>query len=199
MKGIAALAAGAIVVACGSANGNDGAPPADGTPVALLNYVTTAPEHWQSRQPSSTMRLVEYTVPVGDVAAEAVEVIVYFFGPGQGGSVEANAERWKAQFFDQAGNHPEPAVDRLSDTAFPTSVVELRGSYARGIGMGGDTPGEAKPGQALIAVVVETPTGNLYAQMYGPEAGVLDQKDAFLAFIRGIRGHPGPNPTASGR
>jgi hypothetical protein len=175
-----------LLAACG--NGNGAAPAAiNGSPVALLEYVTTAPAAWSARQPSSEMRLAEFTLPA-TAGQEAGEVVVFFFGAGQGGSVEANAERWQGQFTDDRGEHPQPTITHEQNTAFTTTLVELRGSYARNIGMGANAAG-AKPDQVLLAAVVETPKGNLHIQMHGPAADVLAQRAAFLAFVRGIRPH----------
>ncbi len=178
----------AIAAACGPSE--QPAPPAaelDGEPVALLDFVTVAPPDWLSQPPSSQMRLAEFATPPAD-GAEPGEVVVYFFGQGQGGTVEANAERWKAQFFDDAGNNVEPAIRRLNDTTFPTTTVELRGRYSRNVGMVGGEE-DAKPDQVLLAAIVETPQGSLFLQLHGPSASVDAQRDAFLRFVSRIRSH----------
>ena len=56
----------------------------------------SVPRAW-SDQPGSSMRVATYKVP-GPKGAEAGEVAVFFFGSGQGGSVDANVERWSRQF-----------------------------------------------------------------------------------------------------
>jgi hypothetical protein len=178
-----------LLVACGRDGAASAAPDMPGTPVALLDYVAVAPPAWQARPPASTMRLAEFALPDAGGETEPSEVVVFFFGPGQGGSVEANLNRWSAQFSDAEGNHPEPAIQKVPDAAFATTIVEFRGNYARGIGMGG-TPDEAKPDQILLAAVVETPGGNLYVQAHGPAASIMAQEDAFRAFVSGIRSHP---------
>jgi hypothetical protein len=161
--------------------------PLDGTPIALLDYVAVAPTAWTAKQPGSSMRLAEYDTPaVPD--AEPGELVVYYFGAGQGGSVEANVERWTAQFANEDGTRPEPVITRITDAAFPTAVVELRGRYARNIGMG-DASVEARPDQVLLSAILETPRGNLYVQLHGPAASVLAQKESFLSFVRSVRPH----------
>lgn len=157
----------------------------NGQPVGLLEYTATAPADWEPMPTASTMRLAEFAVAAtGDEGGG--EVVAYFFGPGQGGSVEANTQRWTAQFFDAEGNHPEPAVEVLGNGVFPTTVVTLEGSYARTVGMGG-APAEAVPGQMLVAAVVETPRGSLYIQLHGPAETVRSERSAFLAFVRTVR------------
>lgn len=147
--------------------------------LTALDYRVTVPATWQSRAPSSSMRLAEYVIQ-GD--APNAEVVVYFFGQGQGGSPEANIERWRGQF---AGT-PTGAYEKIErDTKghFPITVAEWRGSYARGIGAGG----EARPGQALIAAIVETPKGTLFFQLFGPAAKVAAERQAYLTMARGLK------------
>jgi len=162
---------------------SDSATTLAGQPVGLLEYTSTAPAEWVPAPTASTMRLAEFTAPGAEGEAE---VVAYYFGPGQGGSVEANTARWTEQFFDESGGHPEPDIEKLTDVQFPTTVVTLAGSYARAIGMGG-AAGDAVPGQVLVAAVVETPHGNFYLQLHGPAATVNAQRDGFLAFVRMIR------------
>ena len=149
--------------------------------VTLLEWTTTAPESWVAGAPSSEMRLAEYRI---GSESDPAEVVVYYFGEGQGGSVGDNLQRWTAQFSGPDGGPVEPEIERLEDTPFPTTLVRLSGTYARQIGMGGDQPGV--PGQRLLSAVVETPRGNLYVQMHGPERVVAGEQQAFVDFVTGI-------------
>jgi hypothetical protein len=158
------------------------APPlahAQGAATTLLGYATTVPSGWTSRPPSSSMRLAEYT-------AGGAEVVAYFFGPGQGGSVEANLARWKSQFSTPDGSPVPEKIAKETNGPFPLTVAEYRGSYARGIGTG-SAPDAARPNHALIAVVAETPNGTIFFQMFGPIPAVESQRAAYLAFVRGIK------------
>ena len=69
---------------------------AQGAPLRVLGYATTVPSTWIARPAASTMRLAEYTVGTG--TPPGAQVVVYFFGQGQGGAVGPNMARWKAQF-----------------------------------------------------------------------------------------------------
>src|SRR5215467_7181380 len=57
----------------------------------------TAPAGWKTEAPQP-MRAATYTVTAVSGDKANAECAVYFFGAGQGGSVEANIERWKEQF-----------------------------------------------------------------------------------------------------
>ena len=152
--------------------------------LSLLGYHTTVPLHWEARGPSSAMRLAEFTVPAdGDARAE---VVVYFFGKAQGGTVASNLARWKAQFSMPDGS---PVYERTqADSAaagFPVTFAEYRGTYARGIGAG--NAATAKAGQALLAGIAETPRGTLFIQLFGDSSVVATQRAPFHAFVKGLR------------
>src|SRR4051812_27431483 len=66
--------------------------------VDLLGYHATVPSTWVSRKAASSMRLAEYVVPPGNGSTDSAEIVVYFFGKGQGSNVDANIARWRAQF-----------------------------------------------------------------------------------------------------
>lgn len=152
--------------------------------LSLLGYNTTVPVRWVARAPSSKMRLAEFTVPHDDVQVGA-EVVVYFFGGGQGGSVASNLARWKAQFSTPDGSPVKETITRDSSAGFPITFAEYRGTYARGIGAGNAET--AKPGQTLLAGIAETPRGTLFFQLFGASAAVAAQHDAFVQFVTGLR------------
>jgi hypothetical protein len=151
----------------------------------LLGYQTTVPTGWVSSQPSSNMRLTEYKVP-GPTGTLPFEAVVYFFGPGQGGSPEANLARWKSQFSNPAGGPVAETVTHETVRGMPYTIAEYRGTYARGVGMGSSADA-ARPDHILLAVVAETPKGTLFFQCYGPSAAVEKQRAACLNFARGLK------------
>lgn len=162
--------------------GTTSPPAAAGT---FLGYRTTVPAAWAYATPSSTMRLAEYRIPTAG-AATPVEIVVYFFGPGQGGSPQANLDRWKSQFSNPAGGPVAEVVRHDTTGAFPLTIAEYSGTYARGTGAG-SSPDAARPGHTLIAVVAETPRGTLFFQCFGPSAAVATHRAAYLQFVRGLR------------
>lgn len=151
-----------------------------GRSVTLLHYDAVVPADWSAGEPGSEMRLAEFD------AGDGAEIVVFYFGPGQGGSVEANVTRWEGQFTDADGGPVSADVTELDDVAFSTTVASLEGTYSRGIGMGALTPGEPQSGHALIAAVVETPEGSLFPQLFGPTSAVEAEREAFLAFLKSL-------------
>jgi hypothetical protein len=165
---------------------------ADTQPVELLGMRSVVPAQWQAQQPESSMRLAQFAVPAADAGeGDGAEMVVYYFGPTQGGSLEANVERWQSQFTGPDGGRVEPEITELTTPqggGFEATLVSLRGSYARGVGMG--PADDALPNRMLLAGIVETPEGKLYPQLHGPAALVAAQRPAFVGFIEGLTQAP---------
>jgi hypothetical protein len=160
---------------------------ADQQSVTFLDITSSVPADWVASEPSSGMRLLQFTVPADD-AGEAAQLVVYYFGPGQGGSLDANVGRWSSQFAADDGP-VEPVITPL-EGELPATLVELTGSYARGVGIG--PTGDALPNRTLLAGVVETPQGNLYPQLHGPAEVVAKHRADFVRFITEMKPVPTP-------
>src|SRR6187549_732359 len=72
-----------------------GAPAAAAAATPSLAFV--AQPGWVSETPATSSRKAQYRLPHASGDSEDAALVVYYFG-GQGGSVQANLERWAAQF-----------------------------------------------------------------------------------------------------
>ncbi|MDP2783808.1 MAG: hypothetical protein Q8O38_04350 [Sulfurimicrobium sp.] len=164
----------------------EAAPSAQATvKLAFISHEAHAPAAWTMVPPATDKRLAQFKITTPGEGMTA-EVIVYYFGKGEGGTAEANIERWQGQFVGTESRPATPAINRFQSNGMAVTTAELHGAYARGIGVG--PSGVPKPDQTLLAAVVETPEGNLIIQLHGKAASVSAQKEAFLAFVRSIRG-----------
>lgn len=151
--------------------------------VSLLDLTARVPATWVSQQPSSTMRLAQFRVP-GKAGSDDAELVVFYFGQGQGGSAEANIARWESQFSSATRKPIKAGVQHFKVKTMPVTTAELTGSYTRTLGM---TPGTPLPDQTLLAAILETPKGNLFFQLHGPNTLVAANREAFLTMIREIK------------
>ena len=147
-----------------------------------IGYATRVPESWRAQSPSSSFRLAQFAVPGSSGDADCV---FFYFGPGEGGSVDANIERWQSQFRSADGGQVKPKVERITVANMPVTLIELAGDYARSVGMGPDG-GAASPNQIIRVAMVETPQGNLIIQLYGQRETVAPQRAAFDAMVRAL-------------
>jgi len=96
---------------------------------------------------------------------ESGECAVYFFGLGQGGSTQANIDRWKGQF-QVPGGKPAPAtVNKITVHGLPVTTIDVSGEYS---GMGGPTGTGVVSGYRLLGAIVESPGGNVFIKFTGP-------------------------------
>ncbi len=125
------------------------------------------PTDWTSAPPSSGMRAAQYTLPVASGETDAPELVLYFFGEGQGGSAQANIDRWMGQFTQSNGSSASDQAKTSSRTVGPFKVTEVRvsGTYAGGMGMG---QAENKPGYAMWGAVIEGQGGPWFFKAVGP-------------------------------
>jgi hypothetical protein len=128
----------------------------------------TAPAGWVS-QGSAPFRVVTYSVPPAP-GSEKAECIVYFFGPGQGGSVDANLDRWKGQF-SQNGKPAEAKVARRTVHGVKLTTIDLSGLYTATGGQVKEGQGPL-PGYRMLAAVAEGSGGNIFIRFIGPEKTV---------------------------
>ena len=126
----------------------------------------TAPPGW-NKQPAKPMRAATYQIPAVAPDNEAAECAIYFFGQGQGGTVEANLNRWKGQF-QSSMEHPAKAdVRRQTIHGLPVTTIDTAGQYS---GMGGPTgkPVSPKANYRLLGAIIEGPGGNVFIKFTGP-------------------------------
>ncbi len=126
------------------------------------------------------MRLATYTVPHAAGDADNAECGVFYFGAGQGGSVQANMDRWIGQFVQADGKPSKSAakVENRTVHGLKVTTVDVSGAYT---GMAGPqaAPGAPKQGYRLLGAVVEGPQGSVFFKFTGPAKTVAQNKAAF--------------------
>ena len=160
-----------------------GQPQADTTLVSFFEIESRVPATWTNVEPSSSMRLLQMSAPGTDADAAAA-LVVYFFGQGQGGGLEANVERWSGQFSSPDGGPVEPVIESFDVGDIAVTLVELTGTYRRDAG---GSRGQPVADQTLLAAIVDTGRGTLFVQLHGPAPAVAAQHAAFDAFLRAMK------------
>ena len=142
-----------------------------------------AHEDWIAEEPASSMRAAEFRLP-GFGEGEDASFVVYYF-EGTGGSVEANFERWRAQFTDHDGQ-AEGVVTHSEVDGMPVHGLALAGTY-----VAETSPGSGEhvnhPGWAMRTAVVESPYGPYYLKLVGPRVTVEAWTDSYESFVQALR------------
>jgi hypothetical protein len=156
--------------------------PGQSTAGAAGQLAWELPAGWREEQPSSAMRMAQASVP-GD--AGAGELAVFHFGPGGGGGVEANVQRWLNQVQTDPGTEPER--ETFETEGLTVHTVAARGTVTPSpmSMMGGSA--EPQPGHMLLGAVVEGPGGPWFFKATGPAGTMEPQREAFFEMTRNAR------------
>jgi hypothetical protein len=150
-----------------------------GAPGAGLDF--DLPVGWQSEKPQTDMRLAQASIPGPGGPGQ---LAVFYFGPGGGGGVEDNLQRWITQMSVAPGTEPQRGT--LEANGFRITWVEVEGTLQPSTtGMG---PTTEQPGSRLLGAVVEGPGGPWFFKATGPDSTIAAQRDAFLGMMRSVRG-----------
>lgn len=154
-------------------------------PLCLLNTAFqksslkfTVPPGWIEEERTSSMRIAQYRLPKAETDTEDASLVLYYFGPGQGGSAAANVERWMKQIEGNSGKQ-----DYLEVHGLKVTTVDVSGTYVAETAPGSGTFNN-KPGFRLRGAVVETPNGNYFVKLVGPEKTVERWNESFLGYVK---------------
>ena len=145
------------------------------------------PDGWESEAPSSKMRVAQYRLPKAEGDAEDASLVVYYFGSAQGGSVEANIDRWISQMEQphSGSSKAKAKTEMLTVNRLKVTTVDVAGTYIAEMSPGSATHYN-KPGFRLRGAVVETPKGFYFAKLIGPEKTVGHWEKSFNDFVRSL-------------
>jgi hypothetical protein len=151
--------------------------------VAALRF--KAPPEWMVEKPSSAMRLAQYRLPKAEGDSEDASLVLYFFGTNQGGSVQANVERWISQMEqpDGGSSNAKAKQETLTVNQLKIATIDLTGTYIAETAPGSGVR-HNKPDFRLRAAVIETPKGTHYVKLIGPSKTVSRWDKAFNAYLQ---------------
>lgn len=136
------------------------------------------PPGWQAEPPANPMRMAQASIP--GPGGEA-ELAIFHFGPGGGGGVQANLDRWVGQMEGAA----QPEGGNFESGPYRVSWITAAGTYDPGaMGMAASEP---KPGWRLLGAVVEGEGGPWFFKMVGPDATVEAAREEFFTLLRTVR------------
>ncbi len=149
--------------------------------VRVAGISLTPVAEWSRVETSSPMRAAQFD-------AAGAEIVVFTFGPGQGGTVDDNLARWARLVLDDAGAPTMPEIDHFDIGDLHITVATYKGMYLAGTPGAEPTP---QPGSTLVAAIIEGASGgSVFPRLVGPSAAVDAQRAAFDAFLRSVAPTP---------
>jgi len=155
---------------------------------ALAGLTYSAPPAWHTRPPSSSMRVAEFVIPKAQSDTEDAELVIYYFGAGGGGGVEANIDRWIGQVQQPDGSASKAKAKRVERTinGLKVTTIDVSGTYTAEMRPGA-TEHYNKPGYRLCAAVIDTPQGAHYIKMTGPAKTVGAAQADYEKFLSSLK------------
>ncbi len=133
------------------------------------------------------MRVGTFRIPAAPGDLVDAECAVYFFGSGQGGTVEQNLQRWENEFPQPEGSSAATAAKR-SD--FVVAGLKVHTISVTGMFMAASRPAEAGeqpvPDIRMLGAIVEAPQGLVFFKLTGPINTVSSAEPAFNYMINSV-------------
>lgn len=147
------------------------------------NYSMQVPKDWQQKQPSVRIIAYEFAAP----AAEGDNTDGRLTVMGAGGTIDANIERWYAQFTQPDGSNTadKAKVDKKAIAGQTVHTVDISGTYKDQ--RGPFAPAVERANYRMLGAIVETKDGNVFFKFYGPEKTIAKHADAFWGMINSLK------------
>jgi hypothetical protein len=144
-----------------------------------------APDGWTTEKPSSAMRVAQYKLPKVEGDKEDGSLVLYFFGSSQGGTAQANIDRWigQMQHPDGSSSKDKAKTETLTINGLKVTTVDVSGTYTAEMAPGsGSFHNDAN--YRLRAAVVESPKGNYFVKLTGPAKTIAHWEQSYTNYLK---------------
>jgi hypothetical protein len=144
-----------------------------------------APDGWVKETTSSAMRVAQYKIPKAEGDPEDTTLVIYFFGAGQGGDVQANIDRWVSQMQqpDGGSSKDKAKTETTNVNGLPLTTVDVSGTYTAEMAPGAGGQRNAA-NYRMRSAVVETPKGRYFVKLVGPAKTIAKWDQGVTDFFK---------------
>jgi hypothetical protein len=143
------------------------------------------PDGWVKEPTSSAMRVAQYKLPRTEGDAEDALLVVYYFGVTQGGTAQANIDRWISQMQqpDGSATKDKAKTETMTVNGLKVSSIDVSGTYTAEMAPGSGTR-HNDANYRLRAAVVEAPKGNYFLKLVGPSKTMGRWEQSVTDFVK---------------
>lgn len=176
----------------GLAGADDPAKPGDGKEkvVTLDGLKSRVPADWKEEKPGNQMRVNQFKIPKVKGDPADAELVIFFFGPGGGGSAEDNVRRWKGMFLPPEGKKIDDVanVTKMKVGDVDVTYLDVQGTYKfKERPFDPNAKEERRPDYRMLGVVFASKNGPYFFRLVGPAKTVTEHKKEFDKFLRGFK------------
>lgn len=149
------------------------------------------PGAWKSVEPKVRIIDYEFAAP----ASEGDEIDGRMTVMGAGGTVEANLDRWFAQFIQPDGSETKDKAktEKKKISGQEVHLVDITGTYDDKPGPFVQKPGVKRPNFRMLAAIITTKdAGNYFLKFYGPAKTIGDHEKNFRSIVNSLQAKQGP-------
>jgi hypothetical protein len=142
----------------------------------VMKMKVKPPEGWLRQKPANRMRKAQFKLPraEGDEHDGELTVIPAF------GGMEANLQRWRAQFKEG----PQPLINNRKVSGLDVSIVQIDGTYLyKARPMDPAETAQERPDYRVLAAIVQAPGGQLFFKSFGPRSTMEKWQEAFTDMV----------------
>ena len=150
-------------------------------PNSVAGVTWSMPQHWAVAPPRQ-MRVATYAVSPVEGDPDPAECGVFYFGNDQGGSVEANIDRWVGQF--EASDAPVRSSREVN--GLKVTLVQIAGTYLAPGGPMMQSQGK-KENFKLLGAIVQAPEGSVFFKLTGPAKTIAAAEGDFNGLISSLK------------
>jgi hypothetical protein len=144
-----------------------------------------APDGWTTEKSSSGMRVAQYKLPKAEGDKEDASLVLYYFGASQGGTPQANIDRWIGQMkqADGSDSKSKAKTENLTVNGLKVTTVDVTGTYTAEMAPGSGTFHDDE-NYRLRAAVIETPKGNYFVKLAGPAKTIARWDQSYSDYLK---------------
>ena len=144
-----------------------------------------APDDWTTEKTSSSMRVAQYKLPKAEGDKEDASLVLYYFGATQGGTAQANIDRWISQMQqpDGSSSKDKAKTETMTVNGLKVTTVDVSGTYTAEMAPGSKTF-HNDDNYRLRAAVIETPKGNYFVKLAGPAKTIARWDQSYTEYLK---------------
>ena len=144
-----------------------------------------APDDWTTEKTSSSMRVAQYKLPKAEGDKEDASLVLYYFGATQGGTAQANIDRWILQMQqpDGSSSKDKAKTETMTVNGLKVTTVDVSGTYTAEMAPGSKTF-HNDDNYRLRAAVIETPKGNYFVKLAGPAKTIVRWDQSYNDYLK---------------
>ena len=144
-----------------------------------------APDGWVTEKASSSMRVAQYKLPRAEGDNDDASLVLYYFGATQGGTAQANIDRWISQMQqpDGSASKDKAKTETTTSNGLKVTTVDVSGTYTAEMAPGSGSF-HHDPNYRLRAAVVETPKGNYFVKLAGPAKTIARWDQSYTDYLK---------------